>query len=225
MPLEAGELRDRVTQELTSLNAWIPPERLAGQLFGRLVQVGNNDWTPEFSHLLAGNPGVRVSSHSMTEYVVSSIPASRPGWFQAFQIPSPTRTRSSLSFFSTPSDSDVSDAVVFQTMLGEIVFTLPDGLRDVRPLIREQMTSRHSDRHPSIMAGAVLLSLAEGSTHNRPLSIDLSPPALSEKTVWVRHLSGGTYVYAEGASPQADQWEIVGPGFLDSRFERQLLTQ
>lgn len=223
VPLPADDLRDRVMSTVTSQSEWLPPERLAGLLLGRMALMGDEEWTPGLSHVQSGAPGVRVSCHSMTEYLVSDIPGGSSGWLEAVAIPSPSPTRGALASPQRGSSPLPAHVVVFQTMLGEIVFAVPSGLSDIRQVILDHVSRALTQHRPTLVAGSLLRALAQTPSADRHLSVDLSPPELTENTVWLRHLSGGTYVCAEGRVPQADEWEVVGQRFLDSRFERQLL--
>ncbi len=223
VPFAAQELRNQVMDTLTSLSEWLPPERVAGLLLGRMALAGREDWPLELSHVQSGAPGVRVSCHSVTEYLVSDIPGRGAESLEAIRLPAPPQNRGLLAVPRRGSNSPSAHVMVFQTMLGEIVFTVPSGLPDLRHTIVNHVSQALSLQRPTLVAGSLLRALAQTPPANRHLTVDLSSPELTEDTVWLRHLSGGTYVYAEGRSPQAEQWEVVGQKFLDSRFERQLL--
>lgn len=221
--LSPERLLREVRTEFTQLHAGNAPAEVASRLFARVSNASDSEWYPHISHLLWDVPGIRVSVHSDTQYLMTSVMWDGHAEHESFELPAEKahswmRTMHSVIY----TESDIQ--VVLQNMVGNIVVIL-DWQKDAA---RDALLSAVSDpqlrRSSASVSGAIVARMWRDSHVRSSMSIDVGYPEGTPDTLWLRHLSGETYALSEGADPQPSDWKIVGRSFLGPSLERHLRT-
>jgi hypothetical protein len=219
--LPPERLLGEVRAELSKIRAGHSPAEVASRLFSRVSSDPENSWSPQIGHVLWGLPGIRVSAHSDSHYVMTSVMWDGLEAPHSLELPAARsdrlRERLSNVMFSS---SDVQ--VVLQNMVGNII-VIVDAQKDaVRDILIEAVSNPRLRRNSSSVAGAVLSALWRDQKASNSMCIDVGFPEGTPDTLWLRHLSGETYALSEGVAPEPSQWQIVGKSFLGPHLERQL---
>jgi hypothetical protein len=219
--LPPKRLLHEVKTEFSQLHAGVSPAEVASRLFSRVSNASDPEWIPRISHELWDVPGIRVSVHSDTHYLVTSIKwdgqAEHESWnLSVEKTKGWMRRKHALRYTS----SDIQ--VVLQSMVGNIVVILDwrkDAARDALLSAVADPTLRRSS---TSISGAILAKMWRDATLLQSMSIDVGYPEGTPDTLWLRHLSGETYALSEGIDPHPSEWQIVGKSFLGPSLERHL---
>jgi len=220
-PLEPHRLREEVRLVLNLTRAGEPPAGVVARLFARVSLAGGTDWVPELSQVSWDLPGLRVSFHSDSNYVLAPIGVHGSPEFESIELASPDTPafpRSSETAGSPPADVQI----VLQSMLGDITVVCNVPRSVARDLLMEKVSDTAWRQRPSAVAGSILHALWQNPQVLASMEIDLGYPQPTPDTLWLRHLSGETYAYAEGAEILPAWMGIVGRTFMGPHLERHL---
>jgi len=220
-PLSLPTLSREVRSTFTNLRQGVSPAQVAAQLFARVSAADTGAWKPEIGHVSWDVPGVRVSVHSESSYVLTRIGAETSGKLESIDL-LPKKSAARIGWVAEAIMPSSETRVVLQSMLGNIVIDV-DRRKSVIQDIVLGAVSEPSLRHkPSVLAGAILGSLWDLPGVLSSMEVDVGSAPGTPDTLWLRHLSGQTYAYCEGTDPDPANWQIVGQGFLGPHLERHL---
>jgi hypothetical protein len=220
-PQSLPTLSRDVRSTLTNLRQGVSTAQVAAQLFARVSAAGGAAWKPEIRHVSWDLPGVRVSVHSESSYVLTRIGVETSGKLESIDL-LPKKSVARIGWVAEAMMPSSETRVVLQSMLGNIVIDV-DRRKSVIQEIVLGAVSEPSLRHkPSILAGAILSSLWDLPGVLSSMEVDVGQVPGTPDTLWLRHLSGQTYAYCEGTDPDPAKWQIVGQGFLGPHLERHL---
>jgi hypothetical protein len=220
-PLSVPTLLGEVRSTLKNLRQGVSPAQVAAQLFARVSTADGAAWKPEIGHVSWDVPGVRVSVHSESSYVLTRIGVETSAKLESIDLP-PKKSAARIGWVAEAMMPSSETRVVLQSMLGSIVIDV-DRRKSVIQGIVLGAVSEPSLRHkPSVLAGAILGGLWDLPGVLSSMKVDVGPVPGTPDTLWLRHLSGQTYAYCEGTDPDPAKWQIVGQGFLGPHVERHL---
>jgi len=219
--LTPERLVEEVRTEFAALPPGLAPAEVASRLFARVSNGADSDWDPQISHVSWGLPGIRVSTHSDFEYVITSVMWDGLARPESFALPV-EKTFGWMKRNQSATDAAFATQVVLQNMVGNIIVVVDAKKDTIRQLLMDTVSNPQLRQLSSATSGAIVASLWRDTKIARAMSIDVGYPKGTPNTLWLRHLSGETYSLSEGSDPHPSHWQIVGRGFLGPHVERQL---
>jgi len=223
VPLAPTRLRRLVTHAINAQVGAVRPGILMAELFTRLVELTGPESAVEVSPISWGLPGVRVVAISDNQFALTDLGVTPPTPAEIISLtPSLTDIIADRRWVGELAGSSTL-ALTFRSLSGDIGAGVKCSGETVRQVIRDKFEDPHLRHYPPALFGSVLATLAGSNGDLHELFLDPHPLDSPTRTIRLRHVSGGTYAYAEPTSPQSESWSILGEGFSSHQLQHHLV--